>query len=97
MVSSYRASFRCGVFFAGKELKDKPFEKIFILPKRFDINASYYQEDSSLPKQYSSDASCPVKNVYGTVEEPSVHNDTCFNIVSKQCYDKKIKNFLARK
>lgn len=76
-----KESFRCGVFFAGKELKDKPFEKIYILPKRFPINASYYQEDdSSLPKQYASDASCPIKNAYGTVEEPSVHNNTCWNI-----------------
>jgi hypothetical protein len=86
-VSSYRESFRCGVFFAGKELKAKPFEKIFILPKRFGINASYYQEDSSLPKTYSSDAACPIKNVYGTVKEPSVHNNTCWNIVSIQCND----------
>jgi hypothetical protein len=70
------------VFFAGKKIKDKPFQKLFIIPKRFDINASYYDEDSDLPKRYSNDAACPINNVYGTAKNPSVHNDTCFAIVS---------------
>ena len=74
------------MFFAGKKIKDKPFQKLFIIPKRFDINASYYDEDSDLPKRYSNDAVCPINNVYGTAENPSVHNDTCFAIVSIQIY-----------
>ena len=81
-------SFRCGVFFAGKKYKDKPFEKLFILPKRFPINQTYINDDqtsendSKLPKRYSPDAACPIKNPYGTAEYQSVHNDTCFNLVS---------------
>jgi len=81
-------SFRCGVFFAGKKYRDKPFDKLFILPKRFPINQTYInadrtttsQDDSKLPKRYSNDASCPIKSPYGTAEFPSVHNDTCFNL-----------------
>jgi len=79
-------SFRCGVFFAGKKYKDKPFEKLFILPKRFPINQTYINDDqtsendSKLPKRYSPDAACPIKNPYGTAEYQSVHNDTCFNL-----------------
>ena len=30
---------------------------------------------------YSNDV-CPIADPYGTVEHVSVHNDTCFNIVS---------------
>ena len=84
----YRESFRCGVFFAG-EYKAKPFQKLFILPKRFAINASFYNEDqegnvleaSKLPLRYSPNAACPIANPYGTAEAPSVHNDTCFWLV----------------
>jgi len=81
-------SFRCGVFFAGKKYRDKPFQKLFILPKRFSINTSYVNVDENndvdssedRPKRYSSDASCPINNPYGTADVPSVHNDTCFHI-----------------
>jgi len=83
-------SFRCGVFFAG-EYKAKPFQKLFILPKRFAINASFYNEDqegnvleaSKLPLRYSPNAACPIANPYGTAEAPSVHNDTCFWLFEK--------------
>jgi len=74
-------SFRCGVFFAGKEYKDKPFEKLFIIPKRFPINQTYYNgPDSDAPKRYSNHGACPIADPYGTVDNPSVHNDTCYNI-----------------
>ena len=89
-------SFRCGVFFAGKKYRDKPFQKLFILPKRFSINTSYVNVDENndvdhsedRPKRYSSDASCPINNPYGTADVPSVHNDTCFHIVSPHCHVK---------
>ena len=84
-----RESFRCGIFFAGKSFKDKPFQKLFIIPKRFPINITYHNpdqddavSDSKLPKRYSPDASCPIKNPYGTDEYASVHNNTCFWLVS---------------
>jgi len=73
-------SFRCGVFFAGKELKDKPFQKLFIIPKRFPINQTYYSKDEDAPKRYSDHGACPIASPYGTVNNPSVHNDTCYNI-----------------
>ena len=90
-------SFRCGVFFAGKKYRDKPFQKLFILPKRFSINTSYVNVDENndvdssedRPKRYSSDASCPINNPYGTADVPSVHNDTCFHIVSQYFYVQK--------
>jgi len=72
-------SFRCGIFFAGKDLKDKPFQKLFIIPKRFPINQTYSNPDKEAPKVYSNDA-CPIAEPYGTVDKPSVHNDTCYNI-----------------
>ena len=78
----FSESFRCGVFFAGKEFKDKPFEKLFIIPKRFPINQTYYNSDSEAPKKYSDHGACPIAKPYGTVDNPSVHNDTCYNIVS---------------
>ena len=78
----FSESFRCGVFFAGKKLKDKPFQKLFIIPKRFPINASYHNEDSDAPKRYSKNAACPINEPYGTADDPSVHNDTCYTIVS---------------
>ena len=85
----YRESFRCGVFFAGKNFKDKPFQKLFIIPKRFTINQTYHNPDeadagsaSTLPRRYSPDANCPIQNPYGTNDYASVHNDTCFYIVS---------------
>ena len=89
IVIQHRESFRCGIFFAGKNFKDKPFQKLFILPKRFPINQTYVNPDqvkrtddeSTLPKRYSPDASCPIKNPYGTAEYASVHNDTCHFIV----------------
>ena len=89
-------SFRCGVFFAGKKYRDKPFQKLFILPKRFSINTSYVNVDENndvdhsedRPKRYSSDASCPINNPYGTADVPSVHNDTCFHIVSQHLHGK---------
>ena len=89
-------SFRCGVFFAGKKYRDKPFQKLFILPKRFSINTSYVNVDENndvdssedRPKRYSSDASCPINNPYGTADVPSVHNDTCFHIVSQHLHVK---------
>ena len=37
---------------------------------------------SKLPKRYSPDASCPINNPYGTDQYGSVHNDTCFWLVS---------------
>ena len=77
----YRESFRCGIFFAGKKPKAKPFEKLFIIPKRFPINESFYNEDSNAPKVYSNDA-CPINDRYGTADKPSVHKDRCYNIVS---------------
>merc|ERR1712226_448654 len=72
-------SFRCGIFFAGKNLKDKPFQKLFILPKRFPINQTYYNSDDEAAKVYSNDA-CPIAEPYGTLDKPSVHNDTCYNL-----------------
>ena len=33
-------SFRCGVFFAGENLGDKPRETVFIVPKRFEADCS---------------------------------------------------------
>jgi len=73
-------SFRCGIFFAGKSFKDKPFQKIFIIPKRFPINQTYFDpEKKEATKVYSNDV-CPIADPYGTVEHVSVHNDTCFNI-----------------
>ena len=95
-VHLYSESFRCGVFFAGKKYRDKPFQKLFILPKRFSINTSYVNVDENndvdssedRPKRYSSDASCPIKNPYGTADVPSVHNDTCFHIVSQHSHVK---------
>ena len=85
----YSESFRCGVFFAGKNFKDKPFNKLFIIPKRFGINATFHNEDqddaladTTLPPRYSPTASCPITEPYGTAENPSVHNDTCFWLVS---------------
>ena len=75
-------SLRCGIFFAGKSFKDKPFQKIFIIPKRFPINQTYYNPDKEAPKVYSNDA-CPIAEPYGTVDHVSAHNDTCFYIVSK--------------
>jgi len=83
-------SFRCGVFFAGKNFKDKPFNKLFIIPKRFGINATFHNEDqddalaeTTLPPRYSPTASCPMAEPYGTAENPSVHNDTCFWLFKK--------------
>jgi len=73
-------SFRCGVFFAGKKFKDKPFEKLFIIPKRFPINQTYHSSDPEAPKRYSDHGACPIAKPYGTVDNPSVHNDTCYNI-----------------
>ena len=52
-MKSFSESFRCGVFFAGKELKDKPFQKLFIIPKRFPINQTYFSKDEDAPKRYS--------------------------------------------
>ena len=85
----FSESFRCGVFFAGKNFKDKPFNKLFIIPKRFGINATFHNEDqddalaeTTLPPRYSPTASCPMAEPYGTAENPSVHNDTCFWLVS---------------
>jgi len=75
-------SFRCGIFFAGKNFKDKPFQKLFIIPKRFPINQTYYNPEKDSPKVYSNDV-CPIAEPYGTVDHVSVHNDTCFNIVRK--------------
>ena len=94
LIHLYSESFRCGVFFAGKKYRDKPFQKLFILPKRFSINTSYVNVDENndvdhsedRPKRYSSDASCPINNPYGTADVPSVHNDTCFHIVSQYFY-----------
>ena len=78
----FSVSFRCGIFFAGKSFKDKPFQKIFIIPKRFPINQTYFDpEKKEATKVYSNDV-CPIADPYGTVEHVSVHNDTCFNIVS---------------
>ena len=76
-----RESFRCGIFFAGKKYKDVPFQKLFILPKRFPINQTYFDEDKSKPKRYSNDV-CPITEPYGTADKPSVHNNTCHTIVS---------------
>ena len=95
-INLYSESFRCGVFFAGKKYRDKPFQKLFILPKRFSINTSYVNVDENndvdssedRPKRYSSDASCPINNPYGTADVPSVHNDTCFHIVSQHLHVK---------
>merc|ERR1711997_605377 len=78
----FSESFRCGVFFAGKKLKDKPFQKLFIIPKRFPINASYHNEDADAPKRSSKNAACPINEPYGTADDPSVHNDTCYTIFS---------------
>ena len=79
----FSESFRCGVFFAGKGYKDKPFEKLFIIPKRFPINQTYYNgpDNEDAPKRYSNHGACPIAEPYGTAENPSVHNDTCYNIV----------------
>ena len=84
---SFSESFRCGYFFAGKEFGDKPFQKLFILPKRFPINQSYFEDDESIPKRYSKDSSCPINNPLGTEENPSVHKDYCYNLVSNTTYD----------
>jgi len=82
-------SFRCGVFFAG-DYKAKPFQKLFIIPKRFAINATFHNEDqddaltdTKLPPRYSPKGACPVTEPYGTVDMPSVHNDTCFWLFKK--------------
>ena len=87
LVSLYSESFRCGVFFAG-DYKAKPFQKLFIIPKRFAINATFHNEDqddaltdTKLPPRYSPKGACPVTEPYGTVDMPSVHNDTCFWLV----------------
>jgi hypothetical protein len=77
----YRESFRCGAFFAGKNFKDKPFQKLFIVPKRFPINTTYTNPDQDGTERYSPDASCPIKHPYGTAEYTPVHNDTCYFLV----------------
>ena len=42
----FSASFRCGIFFAGDKLNDKPREVLFIIPKRFPMDcATVKQED----------------------------------------------------
>ena len=84
-----RSSFRCGIFYAGKNLKDKPFEKIFILPKRFPVNRTLVNlEDGKEiePKAYSNDA-CPINDPYGADRSygGSAQNATCFFIVSTSC------------
>merc|ERR1712226_90727 len=40
-------SFRCGIFFAGKKLGDKPRLKIYILPKRWEATC-----DAPKPEEY---------------------------------------------
>merc|ERR1711953_1580531 len=45
-------SYRCGVFFAGDELNDAPRFKIFIIPKRFQMECSKSKaENQALAKQ----------------------------------------------
>jgi len=77
-------SFRCGIFFAGKNLKDKPFEKLFIIPKRFPVNRTLGDGDGEIlePKVYSNDV-CPLNDdPYGSARSygGSAQNQTCFFI-----------------
>jgi hypothetical protein len=39
------ASFRCGIFFAGDKLNDKPREVLFIIPKRFPTDCSTVNQE----------------------------------------------------
>lgn len=76
------SSFRCGIFFAGKKTKDKPFEKLFIIPKRFPVNATLGDDDGKVfePKRYSNDV-CPINDPYGAGRDGfSAQNGTCFFI-----------------
>ena len=40
VVNFNSASFRCGIFFAGDNLNDKPRGVLFIIPKRFPTDCS---------------------------------------------------------
>ena len=83
-----RLSFRCGIFFAGQKVKDKPSEKLFILPKRFPVNRTLADDDGNIlePKVYTNDV-CPINDPYGTDRSygGSAQNATCFFIVSTSC------------
>ena len=80
-------SFRCGIFFAGQKVKDKPSEKLFILPKRFPVNRTLGDDDGNIfePKVYTNDV-CPINDPYGEARDKgSAQNGTCFFIVSISC------------
>ena len=84
-----RVSFRCGIFFAGKNLKDKPFEKLFIIPKRFPVNRTLGDGEGEIlePEVYSNDV-CPLNDdPYGSARSygGSAQNQTCYFIVSTSC------------
>jgi len=76
-------SYRCGIFFAGRKVKDKPSEKLFILPKRFPVNRTLGDDDGKIfePKVYTNDV-CPIKDPYGADRwyGGSAQNATCFFI-----------------
>ena len=88
LLNSDRVSFRCGIFFAGQKVKDKPSEKVFILPKRFPVNRTLADDDGNIlePKVYTNDV-CPINDPYGADRSygGSAQNATCFFIVSISC------------